>query len=87
MDVVSSLEEIVIKEPINIVLAQKRSKDDIVDLVIEIHIKESNHAEKPYIKAIQDMDIFYGDLISNKKEESVNFEVVLRIKQQQNMLC
>lgn len=62
MDIVSSLEKIITKEYINSKIAQKESKDTIVDLAMENRIEKSNHIEESYAKAMQDMDIYHGDL-------------------------
>lgn len=62
-----------IEESINFRITQKESKDPIIDLVIEIHIKESNHVKEFCIETIQGLDISCKDLASHKHEKLTNF--------------
>lgn len=60
--------------------AKEESKDVIIDPIIQIHIKESNHVEEFCIEAIKDTNIFCKDLISHEDEELTKFAVALKIK-------
>ena len=49
MAITSISEEIMIEESIDYEIAQKKLKDAIVDLIMKIGIKESNHMEEFYV--------------------------------------
>lgn len=57
MDVVLSSKKTMIEGLVDFELAQKESKDNTIDLIIEIYIEESSRARESYIKAIQYKDI------------------------------
>lgn len=75
------------EEAINFIIAWEESKHAKVDSVMEIHIEESSHVEKPYIEAIQDMYISYGDLVGHDNEEFIKIEITSKIKEQEDMLA
>ena len=56
-------------------------KDFIVELVIEIYIENPNYVKEFCIEVIQDMNIFFKYLMSHKNRDIINFKVVPKIKQ------
>ena len=52
-----------IEGSVNFEITREESKDIIIDLVIEICIKELNHMEESYVEIIQDLNISYRDLV------------------------
>lgn len=42
---------------------------------------ESNHIKESYAEAIQNINIWFKDLVSHKDKELTDFEVVSKIKQ------
>ena len=86
MTAVSSLKEIIIKESINFAITQEEFKHATIDLITEIRIKESNHVEKFYVEAIQNLDVSHEDLINYEKKKLIDFKVASEIKEQKDML-
>ena len=75
-----------IEESTNFEITQEESKVATVDPLMEIYIEKLNHAKEFYVEAIQDLDVFYKDLVSYEDKKLVDLKIASEIMEQEDIL-